>query len=228
MAAIDEKYLRELNPAQREAAAQTEGPVLVLAGAGSGKTRVITRRIAHLITNGHAKPTQILAVTFTNKAASEMRERVGELVGKQAARKVFVSTFHSFCLRVLRRYCEAIGYRKNFTIAGESDTRTLLRRVVDDIAHHDAFSPAIFQSEISLYKNQNLVPTDDNARPVSTATQAKYSEYIPEVYERYASSLRAANAMDFDDLMLQTLRLTDTGVQRCRSDSAKRSVMPAM
>lgn len=207
MASIDDTYVKGLNPPQREAALRTEGPVLVLAGAGSGKTRVITRRIAHIIANQLARPQQILAVTFTNKAANEMRERVAELVGPKAARAVFISTFHSFCLRVLRKHCEAIGYRKNFSIASESDSRTLLRRVVDALPSNDSFSPGIFQAEISLFKNMNRDPSAEGALPVATATQAKYSSYMGDVYEAYASSLRAANAMDFDDLMLQTLRL---------------------
>jgi superfamily I DNA/RNA helicase len=196
-----------LNPAQREAARHTEGPVLVLAGAGSGKTRVITRRIAHILDNGFAEPSQILAVTFTNKAASEMRERVAELVGKKEASAIFISTFHSYCLQVLRKHITHLGYRKNFSIAGDSDSRTLLRRVVEDLGSSETFDTGTFQSQISLMKNANEAPDPTKPMPVENETGEKYAENFAEVYERYHSALRAANSVDFDDLMLLTLRL---------------------
>jgi superfamily I DNA/RNA helicase len=201
------KYLADLNERQREAVRQTEGPVLVLAGAGSGKTRVITRRIAYLISKGLAEPSEILAVTFTNKAADEMRERVAELVGKAQAAKVVISTFHSFCLMVLRKDAERMGMRKNFTIASESDARILLRRVVEDLGTTEALSVAEFQSSISLYKNQNEEPDPERMKPVERESQEKYQEHIPTVYEGYRSALRAANSVDFDDLLLLTLKL---------------------
>lgn len=201
------KYFADLNEPQRQAVRQTEGPVLVLAGAGSGKTRVITRRIAHLIGRGLAEPGQILAVTFTNKAANEMRERVADLVGKKDAAKVVISTFHAFCLMVLRRDAERLGMRRNFSISSESDARILLRRVVEDLGAKEALGVAEFQSAISLYKNQNQTPTEENLRGVERASQEKYQAHIPEVFAQYQSALRAANAMDFDDLLLQTVRL---------------------
>ncbi len=201
------KFLQGLNPAQREAARHTEGPVLVLAGAGSGKTRVITRRIAHILDNGLAEPGQILAVTFTNKAASEMRERVAELVGKKEAGTIVISTFHSYCLQVLRKYITHLGYRKNFSIAGDSDSRTLLRRVVEDLGSSETFDTGTFQSQISLMKNANEAPDPTKPMPVENETGEKYAENFAEVYERYHSALRAANSVDFDDLMLLTLRL---------------------
>ena len=120
--------LAGLNPAQREAVAHAVGPLLILAGAGSGKTRVITHRIAYLLAQGLAKPGEILAVTFTNKAASEMRERVAGLVGAHAAKDIVISTFHAFCLRVLRAEITQLGYRKDFTISSEGDARTVVRR----------------------------------------------------------------------------------------------------
>ena len=201
------ELIEGLNPEQGTAVTHTEGPVLVLAGAGSGKTRVITRRIAYILAQGLAAPEEILAVTFTNKAATEMRERVAALIGKQAAGKVVISTFHSFCLQVLRKEIEHIGYRKNFTIAGESDVRSLLRRVVDDFADTESYSVASFQSTISLYKNTDVVPDPDRPPPVKTDTEEKYAERMPDVFAHYQSALRAANTVDFDDLLLLTLKL---------------------
>ena len=163
------KYLDGLNPNQAEAVKQIEGPVLVIAGAGSGKTRVVTRRIAYIIAQKAARPEEILALTFTNKAAGEMRERVAELVGKAKSEKVVISTFHSFCLKVLREHIEILGYRKNFTTSGESDTRTLVKRVIDDLEGLlEDFSPGIFREQISRMKgNQDTenfamsVPADE-------------------------------------------------------------------
>ncbi len=201
------RLLDGLNEQQRAAVCQTEGPVLVLAGAGSGKTRVITRRIAYIIAKKRAAPNEVLAVTFTNKASAEMRERVSEWVNPVAARELVVSTFHAFCLRVLRRHIEHLGYRRNFTIAGESDARSLLRRVVDDLGAGQGLSPALFQASISLQKNQDEVPNPDRPRPAATETEARYAEHDAVVYERYQSALRAANSVDFDDLLLLVLRL---------------------
>lgn len=203
------KFLQGLNPRQREAVRHSDGPVLVLAGAGSGKTQVITRRIAYILANGRAEPGQILAVTFTNKAASEMRERVAELVGKKDAGAIVISTFHSYCLQVLRKHIGRLGYRKNFSIAGDSDSRTLLRRVVEDLGSTESFDMGTFQARISLMKNANEAPDPEKPMPVENATQEKYAENLAEVYERYHSALRAANSVDFDDLMLLTLRLWD-------------------
>ncbi|MBI2422615.1 MAG: UvrD-helicase domain-containing protein [Candidatus Hydrogenedentes bacterium] len=206
------KFLEGLNPRQREAARHTEGPLLVLAGAGSGKTRVITRRIAYILSNDLARPSEVLAVTFTNKAASEMRERVSELIGKQAARHVVISTFHSYCLQVLRKHIEVLGFRKNFSIASESDSRTLLRRAVEDLHTTDSFSIAEFQSQISLLKNTCEDPA--KGRPIEKENEEKYQSHMPLIFDAYASALRAANSVDFDDLLLLTLRLwrADKGI----------------
>ncbi|MCF6286902.1 MAG: UvrD-helicase domain-containing protein, partial [Candidatus Hydrogenedentes bacterium] len=201
------KFLQGLNPSQREAVRHTEGPVLVLAGAGSGKTRVITQRIAHILASQLAVPSEILAVTFTNKAAVEMRERVADLVGKKIANTIVISTFHSYCLQVLRKHISHLGYRKNFSIAGDSDSRTLLRRVVEDLGSTESFNMGTFQSQISLLKNANEAPDPDKPPPVETENEEKYSENLAVVYESYQSALRAANSVDFDDLMLLTLRL---------------------
>lgn len=207
--AVPNSYLSGLNPQQRRAVEQTEGPVLVLAGAGSGKTRVITRRIAHILAQGLAAPDQILAMTFTNKAAAEMTERVAELVGRSQVKGMQISTFHSFCLQVLRKHCERLGYRRNFSIAGESDARTLLRRVTDELGTQNTrYDPGAFQSAISLYKNSGMTATPGQV--LATAKQSpdeKYQEHLATVMDAYQSALRAANSIDFDDLMLLTLRL---------------------
>ena len=213
---------RSLNPEQAEAVRYTEGPVLVLAGAGSGKTRVITTRIAYLIEQGLAKPGEILALTFTNKAAAEMRGRVAKIIGTDLARDVVLSTFHSFCLRVLRAEIEHVGYRRNFTITAESDTRTLLRRTLEDLDGVDgAFDAGTFLEQIGRLKSAGIDASDAADLPPAptgavkpadvdkkkAANAAKYEKWLPEIYERYQSALRAANAVDFDDLLLLTLRL---------------------
>ena len=207
MGASSKKYLAGLNPRQREAVCQTKGPLLVLAGAGSGKTRVVTRRVAYILAEGLAAPEEILAVTFTNKAAAEMRERAGQLVGKARAGRIIVSTFHSFCLRVLRAHIEKLGYRRNFTIAREGDSRVFLRRAVDDLGGIESLSPGLFQSAISLYKNRDRVPDPERPGAVANSTEEKYQAYMAPVYVSYQSALRAANSLDFDDLLVLTLRL---------------------
>ena len=201
----------KLNPEQNAAVTHIDGPLVVLAGAGSGKTRVITQRIAHLLQNGHAKPGQILALTFTNKAANEMRSRVAGLIGKDAASKVFLGTFHSFCLRVLRREIERLGYRKNFSVSSESDVRTILRRVLDDMdGVKDSFSPKLFLERITSIKNSGETsegPDVEEEKDSDTETEAKYRKWLPAIYEKYQSALRAANTLDFDDLLVLTVEL---------------------
>ncbi|MCP4641646.1 MAG: UvrD-helicase domain-containing protein [bacterium] len=207
------KLVNSLNPQQQDAVRQTEGPVLVLAGAGSGKTRVITTRIAHLIVERVADPGEILGVTFTNKAAEEMRERVASLVGKETAGEVVLSTFHSFCLRVLRKEIEHVGYRRNFTICSEGDCRTLLRRSLQDIdGVKESFDPDMFLSQIGMMKSGGAPPNaaasaNAEADKKRQATKEKYEKWLPEIYDRYQSALRAANTVDFDDLLLLVLRL---------------------
>ena len=198
-----------LNEPQQKAVRQTEGPVLILAGAGSGKTRVLTHRMAYILAQQLAKPSEILAVTFTNKAAEEMRGRVAELVGASVAKRIMLTTFHSFCVRVLRAHIHAIGYRKDFTISSEGEARTLVRRVLNDIeGPKETFSPEILLSEISLFKNADRKPEPVKPKKgAKTATEEKYKTWLPEVHERYQSALRAANTVDFDDLLLLTLAL---------------------
>jgi superfamily I DNA/RNA helicase len=198
--------LEGLNEPQRRAVTTTEGPVLVLAGAGSGKTRVITQRIAWIIAQKLAKPGEILAVTFTNKAAAEMQDRAAALIGPALAGDIIIATFHSFCLRVLRRHIEHLGYRRNFTIASDSDSRDLMRRVVDTLGTADSWKPASFQAAVSIMKNSG--DPDAAALPeAETETDRKYRERMQEVFERYQSALRAANSLDFDDLLLLTQEL---------------------
>ncbi|MFA6240437.1 MAG: UvrD-helicase domain-containing protein [Candidatus Hydrogenedentales bacterium] len=197
-----------LNPEQREVVCATDGPVLVLAGAGTGKTRAVTRRIAYLVKRGLAEPEEILAVTFTNKAAGEMRERVAELVGAKRAKGILLSTFHAFCVHVLRAEIESLGYRRNFSIASESDARTLLRRVLEDLADSTkvGMSSDELLSRISMFKNGAGANGEDVPDP-NPSPDDKYARWTPEVIERYQSALRAANTLDFDDLLALTLRL---------------------
>ena len=209
MPVFSDALLAALNAPQREAVITTEGPVLVLAGAGSGKTRVITTRIAYLIEKQDAASESILAVTFTNKAAEEMRVRVGELVGQEKAKKVTISTFHSFCLQVLRRDIGHLGRRRNFTIYTENDARILLRRVTDELGTEESerYSPARFHQAISLRKNHGgKAPAISRAVRISAADE-KYESRLSHVYESYQSALQAANSLDFDDLLLFTHEL---------------------
>src|SRR5512140_1464262 len=208
-------FLSQLNPQQREAVETTEGPVLILAGAGSGKTRVITYRIAHLIENQGVMPESILAVTFTNKAASEMAERVEKLVGGLSIAKPVISTFHSFCVRVLRRDIEAlripstvpgqppIGLTKNFVIYDESDQQQVVKGVLRRLGVDDKqLTPRTVLSRISWAKNHMLDPQEAYLNSADEKT-----EKIAQIYEIYRQELRKANAMDFDDLLLETVRL---------------------
>jgi DNA helicase-2/ATP-dependent DNA helicase PcrA len=208
-------FLDQLNPQQREAVETTSGPVLILAGAGSGKTRVITFRIAHLIENVGAMPESILAVTFTNKAAAEMVERVEKIVGGLSVAKPVISTFHSFCVRVLRRDIEAlripsttpgaapIGYTKQFVIYDESDQQQLVKGVMRRLGIDDKqVTPRSVLSHISWAKNHMLDPQE-----VYLNSDDPKTERVAQIYEEYRKELRKANALDFDDLLLEAMRL---------------------
>jgi DNA helicase-2/ATP-dependent DNA helicase PcrA len=208
-------FLDELNPQQREAVETTEGPVLILAGAGSGKTRVITYRIAYLIEKMGVMPEAILAVTFTNKAAAEMAERVEKLVGGLSIAKPVISTFHSFCVRVLRRDIEAlripstvpgqppIGLTKNFVIYDENDQQSVVKSVMRRLGLDDKeLTPRTVLSRISWAKNHMLDPQEVYLQSADPKT-----EKIAHIYEEYRKELRKANAMDFDDLLLEAARL---------------------
>ncbi|PYV60402.1 MAG: ATP-dependent DNA helicase Rep [Acidobacteria bacterium] len=208
-------FLSQLNPQQREAVETTDGPVLILAGAGSGKTRVITYRIAHLIEHLGATPESILAVTFTNKAAAEMGERVEKIVGGMSVAKPVIATFHSFCVRVLRRDIEAmripstapgqppIGHTKSFVIYDESDQQQVTKSIMKRLGIDDKeLTPRNVLSHISWAKNHMLDPQEVYLNSADPKT-----ERIAHIYEEYRKELRRANALDFDDLLLEAVRV---------------------
>ncbi len=189
--------LEDLNPVQRAAVEATDGPVLILAGAGSGKTRVITHRIAYLVSRRKATPDEILAVTFTNKAAGEMRARIAALVGEDS-RWPWVSTFHSACARILRQEAEALGYRPNFSILDEGDAMTVMRRVIEDAALAGAPTPEMARARIEQLKNDATGP----AAFAEGAGAEGRDGALAALYRLYQARLRAMNAMDFSDLLL--------------------------
>lgn len=200
-------YLDELNAAQRAAATTTEGPVLVIAGPGSGKTRVLTYRIAYLIENG-VKPWEILALTFTNKAAKEMKERIEKVVGPRA-QSVWAGTFHSIFARILRYEAAWIGYPSHFTIYDTDDTTSVIKAIIKEMnLDPNTYNPAAVRSRISLCKN-NLIPPlayRDNAELMHQDRAAK-RPFIVDIYEKYVGRCFRSGAMDFDDLLLQFFRL---------------------
>jgi len=199
-----------LNDEQREAVLTTEGPLLILAGAGSGKTRVITYRIAHLINDLGVYPGSILAITFTNKAAGEMKERIGNLVG-QVARDMWISTFHSACARILRRDIDKIGYNKNFVIFDSSDQQTLMKRCIKELDVDDKmFPPKSVLGEISKAKNELIYPD----KYMDGREYDFRAKKVAELYNLYQKKLMQNNALDFDDIIMKTIELfgVDKGV----------------
>jgi ATP-dependent DNA helicase UvrD/PcrA len=193
-------YLADLNEAQREAVLTTEGPVLVIAGAGSGKTRVLTRRIAHLLAAVGAKPSEILAITFTNKAAAEMRERVEHLVGPPS-RAAWVMTFHAACGRILRREAQRLGYRSNFTIYDSADQLRLTKQCLEELERDPKrFTPRGIHAQISNAKNQLIGPVEYASRVASF-----YDQTVADVYDLYQKRMFASNAVDFDDMLYLTV-----------------------
>jgi DNA helicase-2/ATP-dependent DNA helicase PcrA len=202
--ASPERYLAGLNPAQREAVLHTEGPLLVIAGAGSGKTRVLTHRVAHLITAVGVKPNEILAITFTNKAAGEMRERLTTMLGP-VARAIWILTFHAACGRMLRREAERLGYRSNFTIYDSQDQQRLVKQCLDELEKDPKrFVPRGIHAQISNAKNQLVSPAEYRARVSSF-----YDQTVAEVYELYQKRLHASNAVDFDDMLMLTVEILE-------------------
>lgn len=196
------ELLEGMNPRQKEAVLYTEGPLLVMAGAGSGKTRVLTHRIAYLIEEKDVNPWNILAITFTNKAAREMKDRVARLLGK-SGEDVWVSTFHSMCVRILRREVDAIGYARNFTILDSSEQLTLMKRVLKEL-NIDAkkFDPRSILGVVSHAKNQLQTP-EDYAQMIGSY----FEDVAAKCYSAYQKELRNNQCMDFDDLIMNTIRL---------------------
>jgi DNA helicase-2/ATP-dependent DNA helicase PcrA len=200
----EERLLEGLNPPQREAVTHGEGPLLVLAGAGSGKTRVLTHRIAWLLATGRARPSEILAITFTNKAANEMRARVEQLVGG-VARAMWVMTFHSACARLLRAEAPRLGYKRAFTIYDEADSLRMVKRCMQELElDPKRFAPRAIKSSISSAKNQ-LVDAADYGQGVGSP----FEEAVADAYELYERRMVEASAMDFDDLLVRTVNLLE-------------------
>jgi DNA helicase-2/ATP-dependent DNA helicase PcrA len=199
-----EHYLSDLNPAQREAVLATEGPLLVIAGAGSGKTRVLTYRVAHLIAACGVKPNEILAITFTNRAANEMRSRLDRLL-EETARRIWILTFHAACGRILRREAPRLGYRSNFTIYDQADQIRLAKACLEELERDPKrFAPRGVHAQISNAKNL-LVGPDEFRRRVDSF----YDQTVADVYGLYQRRLHSSNAMDFDDLLMLTVEVLE-------------------
>ncbi|HXW59613.1 MAG TPA: UvrD-helicase domain-containing protein [Solirubrobacteraceae bacterium] len=199
-----QELLEGLNEPQREAVTHGEGPLLILAGAGSGKTRALTHRIAYLIFTDQAQPSEILAITFTNKAAQEMRGRVHELLG-HGTRGMWLMTFHAACARILRAEAQRLGYTRQFTIYDQADARRLTKRCLEDLGvDSKRFSPTAINSQISAAKNALRV-ADDYRQSVGS----QFEELVADVYDLYERDLLRMNAMDFDDLLLRTVNVLE-------------------
>src|SRR5213593_2597842 len=209
-------FLNSLNPEQREAVLHIDGPLLILAGAGSGKTRVIAQRIAYLISEGFAQPHEVLAVTFTNKAAEEMRTRVETLLGSDCSR-MWVSTFHSLCARLLRREAPAIGLSRDSVISDSSDQLTVVKQALRALHIDDSFvQPRAALSRISHAKNRMESPD----AVAAGAGWNRRDEHIAKIYAHYLSALKESSALDFDDLLLKTVELFEQS-ERVRSKYAQ-------
>ena len=207
-----ETFFEGLNPTQLDAVTHSEGPLLIIAGAGSGKTRVLTHRIAHLITNLGVSPYEILAITFTNKAATEMKERVGTLVGP-IVEKMWVSTFHSACVKILRREAELLGYPSSFTIYDQADAVRLTTYVMRDLnIDTKQYPPRGIHAVISKAKNELITP-----KPFQTNAETYADEQVAEIYLEYQKRLHKSAAMDFDDLLgnvVELFRKTPEALER--------------
>lgn len=204
----EEQLLSELNDSQREAVTWCDGPQLVIAGAGSGKTRVLTYKIAWLLERYQIEPWRILALTFTNKAAREMKERIGRLVGEERARYLQMGTFHSIFARILRREAQHIGYNSDFTIYDQSDSRSLVKSIIREMQLDEKqYKPSSVADRISMAKNHLLLPHAYANSPSAADDAARKVPAISQIYLRYADRCRQANAMDFDDLLVQTFML---------------------
>jgi DNA helicase II / ATP-dependent DNA helicase PcrA len=196
--------LEGLNEPQREAVTHGEGPLLILAGAGSGKTRVLTHRVAFLIFTGQAHPSEILAITFTNKAAQEMRGRVEHLLAGNM-RRMWLMTFHAACARIMRAHAERLGYTSRFTIYDQADARRMVKRCIEEVGvDPKRFAPAAVHSQISQAKNKLLAASD-----CAQAIGSPFEQVLAEVYQLYETELLRMNAMDFDDLLFRTVNLLE-------------------
>ena len=205
---MTEELLEQLNEGQREAVTYCDGPQLVIAGAGSGKTRVLTYKIAYLLANHAYQPWNILALTFTNKAAREMKERIGRLVGLEQARYLQMGTFHSVFARILRSEADRIGFNSNFTIYDQSDSRSLVKSIIKEMQLDDkTYKPASVADRISMAKNHLLLPQQYMVSSWAADDAQKKHPQIGNIYNRYVERCRQANAMDFDDLLVQTFLL---------------------
>src|SRR6266567_2856807 len=209
--------LDALNRQQREAVETTEGPLLILAGAGSGKTRVITYRIAYLIESRAVPPQSVLAVTFTNKAADQMKSRVAALLSGGFECWPHISTFHSFCVRVLRRNIDRLGYTRDFSIYDEDDQQRILKVCLQELGLSEQIaSPRAALGRISFAKNHGMAPADMYRQAADPVT-----EKLATLFERYEKKLRQANALDFDDLLLKTVELLDAAPAVCEDYSRR-------
>jgi len=198
--------LANMNDKQAQAVQTTEGPLLIMAGAGSGKTRVLTHRVAYLIENLGVLPWNVLAITFTNKAAREMRERINKLLGDTSGQEVWVFTFHALCVRILRRYADRIGYNKAFTITGTSEQRTLMKHILKDLnIDPKQYDGRAILGTISNAKNEMVTPKDYAAKATSP-----YEQVVAKAYAEYQQRLKTNQAMDFDDLIMETIRLFES------------------
>ena len=203
MAARPQPYLDGLNPAQRAAVEQLDGPVLMLAGAGTGKTRALTARIVHLLNTGRARPNEVLAVTFTNKAAREMKNRVGQMLGQQVEGMPWLGTFHAICVKLLRRHAELVGLKSNFTILDTDDQLRLLKQLVSAEQIDDKRWPArMLLGIIDGWKNRALTPDK-----VPAADAGLYNHRGNEIYDQYQTRLKELNATDFGDLLLHMVTI---------------------
>src|SRR5271169_6853880 len=204
MGARGAAYLSDLNPEQREAVETLEGPVLVLAGAGTGKTRVLTTRIAHILATGRARPAEILSVTFTNKAAREMKERVGSMVGQAVEGMPWLGTFHSIGVKILRRHAELVGLKSDFTILDVDDQIRLLKQLLAAEGIDEKRWPArVLAMMIDGWKNRGLTPEQVPAGEAAAFANGKGLK----LYKAFQERLKILNAADFGDLLLETIRL---------------------
>ena len=197
------EILKGLNPEQKQAVMHTEGPLLVLAGAGSGKTRVLTHRIAYLVEEKQVRPWNILAITFTNKAAREMKDRMEKLIGTEA-NNIWVGTFHASCVRILRREIEKLGYDRSFVIYDADDQKSLVKTCLDQLNINDKnYPPRSVLNEISRAKDELIDPDKFSIMYASDYRMSK----IAAIYDLYQKKLKANNALDFDDIIVLTIRI---------------------